>query len=488
MYDSHGQESPRRGVLGWIAAHPKTSISLCLLLLLISVTVLFDRAAQGRVARQIAALRAAGMPATLEDLQAAMPDVPDDQNMTIPILEQARILEAIKFTGDHYQQLPYIGSDRKAPSGRRLPAEQLEAARWYLDQASDALPIIHEALKLERGCVDVQWKSPALNILLPEVTYIRHMAKVLALESAVAAEDGDTRRAAEILLDSCRLERSLDGKPFVITALVRMAVHALARDRIERTINLCGLSDASLQRLQTELRGQEGADYYKQALFSERVIFIDTVRWLQSAPAGSMTGITGGGGFSTSSGFPIPVDAVWKFLPILPRLDEAAGIRFYNDLIQAVEDPDAASIQRVKAAESLITTLPMYCLVTHIMMPSFSRTTEVWVRSVGQNRALQAAIACERYRLATGGWPEALDALVPDYLAAVPVDPFDGKPMRYAQTDEGIKIWTISENLIDDGGDIGRLIVRRNSYRPKDAGWVLLNPDLRNRPAETEDD
>ncbi len=35
----------------------------------------------------------------------------------------------------------------------------------------------------------------------------------------------------------------------------------------------------------------------------------------------------------------------------------------------------------------------------------------------------------ERYRLATGDFPETLDQLVPDYLEELPPDPFDGEPL-----------------------------------------------------------
>ena len=476
MNDPNRQESQRHGVLGWISAHPKTSIALCLFLLLIGTTVLFDQAAKGRVARRIAALRAAGMPTTIEDLQAAMPDIPDDQNMTIPILEQARVLDAIKITEELSSQLPYIGLAPRVPTGRRRPAAQLDAARWYLGEAAPALTVIHEALKVERGCMDIQWKTPAIHILLPELAQIRRVAKTLAIESMVAAEDGNAQLAAEILRDSCRLERSLEGMPALMGALVKMAVNALAYDQIERTINLCGLSDSSLQRLQQVLREQEAPKYYKQALIDERAGFIDTLYWLRTEPAGSINTIAG-----------VPSLPFLKYVPVLRSLDEAAGIRLYNDLIIAVGAPGAKTIANVKDVQLRASALPRYYIHTRALTPSFSRSTELWVIAVAQNRALQATIGCERYRLATGQWPETLTALVPDYLAAVPLDPFDGKPMRYAHIDEGIKIWTISENLVDDGGDIGRLTVRPSSYRSKDKGWVLLNPDLRGRPSETED-
>jgi len=478
MSDPHGQESRRRGVFGWIAAHPKTMITLCLFLLLIGTVALFDRAAQGRVARRIAALKAAGMPTTLEDLKAAMPNIPDDQNMRIPILEQSPILFSIDNNQKDNRLLPYTGTARMVPSGWRLPAKRLEVARAYVDQAAASLSIVHKALKLKHGCVDVQWTTPAIGIRLPELSKVRYVAKALAVEATVASEEGDTQRAAEILMDSCRLDRAMEGEPLLIGALVRMSIIRMVYDQIERTINLCGLSDASLRRLQTELRSKEASDYYKRSLISERVIFINTMQWLRSSKGPNISVIS-----SWPSG---PVGRYWKYLPILPSLDEAAGITLYNKMISAIEDPDIDSIKRMKKAESSITTLPAYQIITRTFVPSISRSAELWVIDVAQNRALQAAIACERYRMAAGQWPKALDALVPDYLAAVPVDPFDGKPLRYAHIDEGIKIWSISDNVVDDGGDVGRLTVHSYSYRSKDNGWVLLNPDLRGRPAETE--
>ena len=51
----------------------------------------------------------------------------------------------------------------------------------------------------------------------------------------------------------------------------------------------------------------------------------------------------------------------------------------------------------------------------------------------------------------TGKLPETLDALVPEYIDAVPADDFDGQPMRYSP--EKKLIWSVNENLEDDGGD-----------------------------------
>ena len=53
-----------------------------------------------------------------------------------------------------------------------------------------------------------------------------------------------------------------------------------------------------------------------------------------------------------------------------------------------------------------------------------------------------------------GAAPTDLQALVPKYLAALPYDPFTGKPLRLNLAES--VVYSGGENLVDDGGDIGK--------------------------------
>lgn len=48
-----------------------------------------------------------------------------------------------------------------------------------------------------------------------------------------------------------------------------------------------------------------------------------------------------------------------------------------------------------------------------------------------------------------GELPDNLQVLIPHYLPELPLDPFDGKPLRYDKS----KIWSVGANLKNDGGD-----------------------------------
>jgi hypothetical protein len=64
-----------------------------------------------------------------------------------------------------------------------------------------------------------------------------------------------------------------------------------------------------------------------------------------------------------------------------------------------------------------------------------------------------AAIAVERWRLMhQGSLPDSLSDLVPAFLAAIPADPYDGKPLRYKKLKKSYSVYSIGPNLRDDGG------------------------------------
>ena len=92
-----------------------------------------------------------------------------------------------------------------------------------------------------------------------------------------------------------------------------------------------------------------------------------------------------------------------------------------------------------------------------------------------------AGLAAERYRLDKGQFPKRLEDLVPGYLKAVPLDPFDDKPLRYWVTEREVVIYSIGDDLADSNGDVAALVPPGS--QPGDWGFVLLKPEFRGRPA-----
>ncbi|MFH1537663.1 MAG: hypothetical protein ABIH66_01800 [bacterium] len=64
---------------------------------------------------------------------------------------------------------------------------------------------------------------------------------------------------------------------------------------------------------------------------------------------------------------------------------------------------------------------------------------------------LRIRLALLAYEKQNGVLPDSLDELVPEFLSEIPEDPFDGKQIRYDR-EKGI-IYSVGENLVDDGGE-----------------------------------
>ena len=81
-----------------------------------------------------------------------------------------------------------------------------------------------------------------------------------------------------------------------------------------------------------------------------------------------------------------------------------------------------------------------------------SHITSIELRTIAYLRTARTALAVMRYRLAAGRLPDALTDLVPIYLDTVPVDPYDGKDLRYEKLGVGFVVYSIGQDMRDDGG------------------------------------
>ena len=75
-------------------------------------------------------------------------------------------------------------------------------------------------------------------------------------------------------------------------------------------------------------------------------------------------------------------------------------------------------------------------------------------RELAGNQLLMLRLALRAYQLEyNGAPPRDLRALVPNYIAAVPLDPFGkGAPLRYKTDGKTYKLWSIGPDGRDDGG------------------------------------
>jgi hypothetical protein len=93
--------------------------------------------------------------------------------------------------------------------------------------------------------------------------------------------------------------------------------------------------------------------------------------------------------------------------------------------------------------------------VVHVMLMigSVNAILRTEAQTEMYRRLTDTALILEVYRAAEGDYPASLEALVPDYLDAMPRDAFGDGPLKYERREDGYTLYSNGRNVDDDGGD-----------------------------------
>lgn len=164
------------------------------------------------------------------------------------------------------------------------------------------------------------------------------------------------------------------------------------------------------------------------------------------------------------------------------NLAKAETLESLNDAI-ALAKKSPESLMQIDPATSPIYVLKNLQTVDHPLTKPIVNNV-YWITKteavyMAQIRTLIVALACERFRLATGHWPKELNELKSEYLPEIPLDPYTGKAVLFSRKPDGVVIYSIGIDGVDQGGEV--LWV---NGRMQDNGVKLLNPELRGRKYE----
>jgi hypothetical protein len=109
---------------------------------------------------------------------------------------------------------------------------------------------------------------------------------------------------------------------------------------------------------------------------------------------------------------------------------------------------------------------PVPRILLSLMIPS---TRSARVKTIQVQVDVEATIvvcALKDYQLVHGDVPEHLSNLVPDFLPSIPIDPFDGKTLRYRREGTEWVIWSVGPDLKDDNAAWHEFKYRKNEKHP----------------------
>lgn len=294
-------------------------------------------------------------------------------------------------------------------------------------------------------------QSPQV-VMLPYLGPSRQFARINAARMAIAREAGDLEEYADALETTLAIQRMCYRQPFLIDALVGVAIEMLTlaqlRDLLmsEPSAEWLGAVEAAMQRQAVDI----DAAY---AFESEKLLTLETVAWAFSDPWRVRYGP-----LSAYLGRLVDLGVSSGELPSGRLGTYAANRRAFESYFDAIihaskfdpfERPDVSDVE----THGLI--------LLEALAPALERCLWGFDRVEIERRATRTLIALERHRIARGRYPETLDALVPEFLAELPIDPWDGRPLKYRPADpakdphgRSFILYSVGIDGVDDGGKV----------------------------------
>ena len=118
-----------------------------------------------------------------------------------------------------------------------------------------------------------------------------------------------------------------------------------------------------------------------------------------------------------------------------------------------------------------------YNFIAKLLLPALSAAAMRTSRAQTWVDEGRVACAIERYRLEHQNPPDRLSELKPRFIPKIPVDLFDGRPLRYqAEADGSYILYSIAWNEVDDGGVSALTTGKTPSTDPTQGDWVWKCP------------
>lgn len=411
----------------------------------IGAVVLFDiwwtYEADRRFQAAIDASHARGEPAAPEDFDVS--GVPDTENAALSLSNAAKPL----------------GSGNPADVFLDAHgADFTDAWRGSIVQriiASNATSL--QLARLARSQPGVDWKikmrSPVMSsTVFPHLNPQRELSELLKVSVRYHHAIGDDREAVETIRDMLNESHVVARGPSVLVVhLVSIGLEAMACNAVEQVAPDLQIGSGGATTMRVATRQQvlgliadlsddmEFVHDARRGWQGERMQVLDTTR-------------------TTSPFSPFSLSN----LPFWPKpAFELDGVRCAGNMDRcaaASSQPNwpAARLMLPPTHPSDESQLEAFStMLSGILEGAVSRAVEQDFRALVDRRGSALRLAIRLYQIDhAGAFPNALTELVPNYLPAVPIDPYaaDGRAMSYRAGAPFPALWSVGSNGVDDGG------------------------------------
>jgi hypothetical protein len=320
---------------------------------------------------------------------------------------------------------------------RQIRGDALAALESAVSPVLATAEKLKEAIPLATGRYAIEPRSDVfVTSSMSHLSTLKTMRRILWNVAIVDIQRGRFDDGCMRGLAILAVGRSIGDEMAAYSQQLRIDTRLMAIDPVERSLAQGRVSDGVLAEVQRQLATEAQVHPLAAAVKGERAR-LDKLYCNFENKAESIERVTKLVGFerkTTTTGQPSGQRAV--------KLQHAWILRHMNKLQAATKLPPPERLRQIQRAAAEMSEVPND--LAWFLMPDFTPIAESDERSSVCLEAAAAGVAVERYRLKHGQWPQSLQEVKnAKLMAAIPTDPYSGKPIQFRKTADGVVIYSV---------------------------------------------
>jgi hypothetical protein len=441
---------------------------LLLVVLFVAIQMFWNRSKmEGKLQEALSELDRSDPGWRLEEIEAARDQMPDEENSAHVLIEATHHLS---------QPWPPPGFPSEpfhiVPPNELLDESDFDRLSRGLERVKSVLAMAGKVADMPRGRYRLQFGTNPIATPVIDQYQSLHIVNMLVFDSMSWNHSGKSKKALTACRAALNAARSLGDEPMLRTQMLRSELVVLVCEAIERTLGQGELSAQELRDLQKLLENEDAFPGLLIAMRGSRAILDKAIEGVER-------------GVLTLDDL-LPKGTDWFERASLglsfmdTREDHALMLSMMTRRVEEAQRPMQEQAVLENRFEEEVHHLPETAILSRTLLPAVFQAGESFRRKHAMLRCAIASLAAERYRRDKRAWPENADQLCPQYLSAVLLDPYDGKPLRYRRVKDGAVIYSVGQDVVDDGGNLNRDQRKTSSV---DIGFRLWDVAKRRQPA-----
>ncbi|MCX5643131.1 MAG: hypothetical protein NTZ17_00350 [Phycisphaerae bacterium] len=446
-------------------------LGIIIVALAVTYGVLLIRAT-AKLCQAYAALAADGRP-----MQAAeiLPPKVSDANNAAVLYQSAVLLLKGQPAGDKslYERLTDRASERLGEDERRQLIGQ--------EVVANALSLVEQGTR-RPACQFEHDNGRVLQVEdAPPLDDMRNLASLMMTRARFEAQTGAPTKAWDLLVTQLRFADSLRGDLSSSTQFTRLGLAGWACRTMRRLCETAPPDRQHIRTIEDLLKRQEDIEPLIRAIDGERLLIGE---WFFHLPRQELDKTLWKEKEQNKNNIAPPAllkaehRISFLILAFKPRLlaDHAAYLQLMRKRVQLLQGP----YRTWRQAEEFM-QIPRRSFLAYKLIGYSGSDKESYCRWLADMRVTRAGLALLQYKQAHSACSETLEALGLGEL----IDPFTDKPLHYRPEGEGFVVYSVGDDLKDNGGAPRR---EREDSDPRhkpieyDIVWRFPNPENRDKP------